>query len=64
MTVVLHIWTDAGQQVHLLSDLLPFSLQHLLLLVGVIDDVLPPDQQLALHRLGEGEQNEGCQPSD
>lgn len=61
MAVVLHIWTDAGQQAHLLSDLLPFGLQHLLLLVGVIDDVLPANQQLALHRLGEGKQNQACQ---
>lgn len=42
-----------SQHVHLLSDLLPFGLQHLLLLIGVIDDVLPTDQQLALHRLGK-----------
>lgn len=37
--------------IYLLSDLMPLHLQHLLLLVGVIDDVLSTDQQLALHRL-------------
>lgn len=56
MILVLHICTDAHHHIHLLSDLLPFRLQHLLLLIGVIDDVLPPDQQLALHRLGKTKQ--------
>lgn len=36
---------------YLLRYLLPFYLQHLLLLIGVIYDVLSTDQQLALHRL-------------
>lgn len=36
---------------YLLCYLLPFYLQHLLLLIGVIYDVLSTDQQLALHRL-------------
>lgn len=36
---------------YLLRYLLPFYLQHLLLLIGVIYDVLSPNQQLALHRL-------------
>lgn len=38
-------------QIYLLSDLMPLHLQHLLLLIGVIDDVLSTNQQLALHRL-------------
>lgn len=42
---------------HLLGDLLPLHLQHLLLLVGVIDDVLSTDQQLALHRLRDTKKN-------
>ena len=36
---------------YLLSNLLPLHLQHLLLFVGVVRDVLPSDQQLAFHGL-------------
>ncbi len=55
MSSVLYIYlkTRTDTAVYLLSDLLPFHLQHLLLLIGVIDDVLSTDQQLALHRLRE-----------
>lgn len=43
--------TCCDTQIYLLSDLMPLHLQHLLLLIGVIDDVLSTNQQLALHRL-------------
>lgn len=39
------------KQVYLLSNLRPLHLQHLLLFIGVVDDVLSANQQLALHRL-------------
>lgn len=41
----------SNTKVYLLSNLCPLYLQHLLLFVGVVDDVLPTDQQLALHGL-------------
>ena len=50
-TSLTHTDTHTHTQVYLVSDLLPLHLQHLLLLIGVIDDVLSADQQLALHRL-------------
>lgn len=45
--------THTHTQVYLVSNLLPFHLQHLLLLIGVIYDVLSTNQQLALHRLSK-----------
>lgn len=41
---------------YLFCNLLPLDRQHLLLLVGVIDDGLPTNQQLALHGLQTKEQ--------
>lgn len=38
-------------QVYLVSDLLPLHLQHLLLLIGVINYRLSSNQQFALHGL-------------
>ena len=43
--------TTAGLFSYLLGDLLSLEREHFLLLIGVIDYVLPPNQEFALHGL-------------
>lgn len=50
-TVQLNNYTGCCWKLYLFSYLLSLQLQNPLLLIGVVDNVLPPHQQLALHGL-------------